>query len=444
MQPFRVFLRLKAISSKHRFKAMKTQWLSIFFLSLSNYALAQQTGTSVLEKFLQEKDFLKLEASYRQQKDTLSELNSLYYGAFIDNASNRCTQSAKKIESLLKYHKSELTPQTAPPLLNVQMDNFVKLNAYRKAAKVGEQILASYSTFLDSAKVADLKNTIKLWRALENAPPQQITKVESRVKWTRDKIGLMNIPIRIGNQVSDFVFDTGANLSTISLSYAQKLKLKIIATSIDLGSSTSIQNQAMLAIAPSIFIDKTELKNVVFLVLPDKNLQFPQLDFAIHGIIGFPVMNLLREVQIARDGQFYIPPSVSNNVGQNLFLDELTPVIQLQVGDDTLLCHFDTGAMKTELFKKYYDANKSKVESEGKIDSIGRGGAGGVHKIEVYKIPLSTFTIQGKKAALANLPVLTESVGDFDAHFYGNIGQDIINQFNKMTINFQSMYIDFN
>ncbi|MCL4641086.1 MAG: retropepsin-like domain-containing protein, partial [Olivibacter sp.] len=228
---------------------MKTQWLSVFFLSLSNYALAQQTGTSILEKFLQEKDFLKLEASYRQQKDTLSELNSLYYGAFIDNASNRCTQSAKKIESLLKYHKSELTPQTAPPLLNVQMDNFVKLNAYRKAAKVGEQILASYSTFLDSAKVADLKNTIKLWRALENVPPQQITKVESRVKWTRDKIGLMNIPIRIGNQVSDFVFDTGANLSTISLSYAQKLKLKIIATSIDLGSSTSIQNQAMLAIA---------------------------------------------------------------------------------------------------------------------------------------------------------------------------------------------------
>lgn len=429
---------------------MKTPFVLIFLLSVSsisfifNTSFAQDSAeTSILEKYLKEKEFSKLKVAYKQQEIHLSDQDKAYYRALIDNVSNRCAQSARKIDDLLKNKERTLALEAVQRLLKAQMDNFVKLNDYRQAATIGDHILSSYAAFLDSTETFDLRNTTKLWHALENVAPQQITRKESRVKWTRDKIGLMNIPVRVGNQVTDFVFDTGANLSTISVSYAQKLKLAILPTSIDLGSSTSIQNKAMLAVAPSIFIDKTELKNVVFLVLPDESLQFPQLDFAIHGIIGFPVMNQLQEVQIARDGLFYIPQQVSAHVSQNLFLDELTPVIQLKVNDDTLLCHFDTGALKTELFKKYYDANKLKIESEGRLDSVGRGGAGGAHKVEVYKIP-STFVIQDKKVTLDSLAVLTEPVGNFDAHFYGNVGQDIINQFNKMTINFQSMYIDFN
>ncbi|MEH6306444.1 retropepsin-like aspartic protease [Olivibacter sp. CPCC 100613] len=421
---------------------MKTSTLFILiFISISSSLAQKQTGIKMLNKYLQEKEFFKLEAAYKQQKNILSEFDDMYYGALIDNASNRCAESTKKIERLL--NGSKLKGQTTLQLLKVQMDNAVKLDNYSMAARMGDYILSSYSSFLDATEIADIRNSTKLWRALENVAPQQTNRIQSSVKWTRDKIGLMNIPVRIGKETNDFVFDTGANLSTISLSYAKKLNMKILPTRINLSSSTSIQNEATLAVAPIVFIDKTALKNVVFLVLPDENLQFPQLDYAIHGIIGFPVMNQLKEVQITRDGLFHIPEQIANNVDQNLVLDGLTPIIQLKIDNDTLLCRFDTGALETELFKKYYEANKSRVEQEGRVDSIRRAGAGGTHKVNAYKMAPSTFIINHKKTTLSNFAILTESLGDFDKHFYGNIGQDIIGRFNKMTINFQSMYIDF-
>jgi hypothetical protein len=51
--------------------------------------------------------------------------------------------------------------------------------------------------------------------------------------------------------------------------------------------------------------------------------------------------------------------------------------------------------------------------------------------------------IGGKTARLAKAEVITEAINDDSREFYGNLGQDIIKQFDKMTVDLKNMQLVF-
>lgn len=250
------------------------------------------------------------------------------------------------------------------------------------------------------------------------------------------------IPVKMGTINEDFIFDTGANLSTISESQAKKMKLKLFEQIVDIGSSTQKNVQSKLALADSLYVGDILFKNVLFIVMPDSQLTFPQINYAIKGIIGFPVINQLGEVHLNKDGKIFIPKVASKKTKKNMFFEGLNPVVRLFSKKDTLLFTFDTGAKSSELSFKYYKEHKSDVEKKGILQTNGRGGVGG--KVEVKEYMLSNFQIQigQHKTNLDKIPVTLEEY-DFNKYFDGNLGQDVFLKFNKLTINFENMNIDF-
>jgi hypothetical protein len=69
------------------------------------------------------------------------------------------------------------------------------------------------------------------------------------------------------------------------------------------------------------------------------------------------------------------------------------------------------------------------------------GGAGGNVEYEGFVIQ-HTFHIGDKPIALKKINLLKSKIKNETV--YGNIGQDIIRQFSKMTLNFKDMFIHFN
>jgi len=69
------------------------------------------------------------------------------------------------------------------------------------------------------------------------------------------------------------------------------------------------------------------------------------------------------------------------------------------------------------------------------------GGASGGKEFDGFVVS-ETFNILGKEVTLENIQLLKEKVNETET-VYGNIGQDLIRQFNKMTINFSHMFIKF-
>ena len=117
--------------------------------------------------------------------------------------------------------------------------------------------------------------------------------------------------------------------------------------------------------------------------------------------------------------------------------------MRLALQGDTLLFKFDTGAVDTELFARYFRQHQPWITQQGRPDTVTRGGAGGTSQTEVYIVDSLTFSVGDQQAVVPEISILVDTVDSFDEHYYGNIGQDLIGQFDELILNFEHMYLAF-
>ncbi len=414
--------------------------LFLFCVACTAYD-AQLAGR--LESYAREGDFFRVRELLQDAGRKIPRVDYLYYTAICESKFDRCESSNRNIGVLLDHHSNVLSDSLVVELLSARADNHVRLYQYRLAAESYDLIAERYAGGLDSADVADYRNSARLFGALADVPGQRMTlDADVTIPAFRDGFGMHKVPVCAGGIPMDFVWDTGANLSTVTESCAEKLNFRILDTSIEVGSSTSAKANARLAVADSIRVGGILFEHVVFLVFPDELLSFPQVGLVIDGIIGFPVMHQMGEIDMYRTGEIVVPAVPQDRGLNNLYLDMLHPIVAVYAQGDTLLLNIDTGADRTELMGRYYDRHKEWVEGRAAKVTQHRGGMGGVEETEAYNLPDFDFTLGSKQV---RLPTVTVIPGDFSfvEGRDGNLGQDVITQFDKMIVNFKYMYVDF-
>ena len=416
-------------------------------ISQNNSANAQtnSVGTEVaynqLIALLIQKEYFRLEVQLKLLKGNIKTEEQLYFQSYVDNAFNRNVQTIKDVDTLLEYYSSKISDSLKGRLYLLKDDSYFKLFQYSKAELCDSMILHNYAGTFDTNEIKDIKNRFIVRDGLQTTPPQQTTiKNSATIHWRKDKIGLIEIPIRRHLKTYNAVFDTRANLSCISQTYAAKLNLNILPVYYDEGSSiTGIQFKTGLAIADSLYMGNILVRNAVFLVLPDSILNVAP-GFSINIIIGFPIIEELNEVHIYKDGRMTIPLKSSKSALHNFALDGLDPIISLKTATDTLCFHFDLGASQSVLYYNYFAKYKEMILKEGTKKTSEFGGAGGMKQKELYTLPALHLYLNDKKVTLDKVDVLTEKNYPKEK-FYGNLGQDFTRDFNELILNFRDMYI---
>ncbi|RXK85324.1 retropepsin-like aspartic protease [Filimonas effusa] len=415
-----------------------TTMLVLVFTAIRAYNQTPAVVTDIC-KMIEQKSFIKAKQFYEKERKHIPAAYQYYFSACLNNSFNKLQESENSINKLLKQ-KQPLPDTLMVALYEIRKDNAVKRYHYHEAAAAVGTLLNNYRQYLSPEKLKELQNDFKLWSSLENIPPQTILIKDNTILGIRgDKVGLKNLMVSNGIDSVSFVFDTGANISTIAKSVAKKMLMNIIASDIKITAITGKQVAAQLAVCKKLLIGNIELHNAVFLVFDDIDLSFQQIDYHINGILGFPVIEAMKEIQITEDGYFKVSRQKSSgHASANLALDGLIPLIF--IGEDPFT--FDTGADHSLFYRPYYLANQQSITNNYKPASINFGGAGGGRSVSGYQIAAS-FKIDGKQVHLPNVDVLTENVKN-EKGIYGNIGQDVIRQFSSMTLNFDQMFIHFN
>ena len=261
-----------------------------------------------LETCFEASDFFSLKEVYDSNTDQLSQTHSLYYGAIISNVFNQAEKSNQVIDELLQKHTSFLNDTMINELYAVKILNHVNLYEYGEAAKSSAFILHNFEILNDSNDVENLRNEIKIWDALSKVPKQQIIKSENvTIPMVKDKVGLFNVDVTFGETTKNLLFDTGANFSVMVRSLAVELGFPITEADFYVTAATGLKVRSDIAIAPEIEIGGIIFKNVFFLVLDDKDLSFPQIDYYINGAIGFPVIEAMEEIRVSKNNQIFVP-----------------------------------------------------------------------------------------------------------------------------------------
>jgi hypothetical protein len=401
------------------------------------------TPNSGLLTLLKERNYFALKKQLALTKSELAPHEQLFFQAYLDNAFNQNKEAVQHISLLLSNYSSTLSDSAKAILSLLRGDSYFKLFDYSAAARNDSIALHQYARALDSNKVEEVKNKLIIYNGLKATPPQQtiITRTTS-ISWKRNKLGIVEIPLTRQRVSYDAVFDTRANISVVTQSYASKLRLRYLPVSYYEGSGiTGIRFKTSLAIADSLSIGNILVRHAVFQVVPDSVLYIAPVDFQINIIVGFPIIEQLNEVHFYKEGRMEIPARTTKSELQNMALDGLNPVLALRTEDgDTVNFAFDFGASKTMLFAAYYQKYRQSVLAKAVKTTTEYGGAGGIQRKEVLTLPSVVLFLGSKKAVLDSVDVLSEKVFAEET-FYGNIGQDFIGQFRKLVLNFRDMYI---
>jgi len=416
--------------------------LLLFFL-LNLPLMAQNSAFDKLYDLYSTKKYFKFISQFKETENSLKTNEKNICNVFYYALKNKPEESEKYFSAELTTNK-EIHDSVKKDLYSTSIINNVWLGNYKKSEEYSRILLQKYTAYIEDKDREEYENSLIIWKALAGLGKQEaVKKSETSINMKRDLAGLYNIPVVYKNDSIDFVFDTGANFSTITESYAKKLDLVITEGKIKVGTITEKKVNAGIAYSRSFNLGNMEIKNTVFLVVPDSILSFAGGAYKINGIIGFPVMEAMGEMILSKDGNFTVPEEVPESNLNNLVLDSFNPVIEVDYKNNPMAFTFDTGAKTTLLYSPFLNEYEKEITSLYKIEDIKVAGAGGETKIPGYVILNTELGIGKSKTNISKLDLLSIPVRDKEEFFYGNLGQDFISKFDKMILNFKYMSIDF-
>lgn len=290
------------------------------------------------------------------------------------------------------------------------------------------------SPLADSSTLADrgIASDLPFVRVLRDVPAQTVE--ERRGAVLRPEAGA--IPVTIDGKEKSYFFDSGADFSVLMETEARDLGLRIQPTGGTVGSSTDLRVQSAVAVADRVEVGGAVLRHVVFLVLPDSSLTFPGK--TIPGILGFPILRALGAVGFGHDGTIRIQADPPPTRGGTMALDEYALYAPVVLGPDTLACHLDTGSGITVLFEPFYRSHRKWADSVGRPDTVRVGGAGGIRRLPVVRIPATSLEVAGSAARVDSLDIYTSVLrpGSRDECL---VGRDVLGQFGEYVLDFTDM-----
>lgn len=398
---------------------------------------------NVLNSLTENKSYFKLRKYFEANKDSLSKTDKLYFQSIIYKVFNKPKLSNNTIEKLLKY-KTQLNDTLLNKIYNSKLSNNINLFEYKIAAETSKYIQQNFIHLTDSSDVEMLKNELNIWNALSNTPKQEVIKSkDENIIMKKDKVGLFNIDISTNNTKLNFIFDTGANFSVIKKSMVEKLNFQYIKANFYATAATGKKVNCDIAIAKKIVIGNITLKNVVFLVLEDKDFSFPQINYFPNGAIGFPVIEALDEIRINKKNEIFVPQKPIAYTSNNFALNELMPIIACEYKGDLLRFNFDTGASRTSLYPLFYEEYNSYIKQNYTQTEFTTASAGGKKTFKGYKIDSLHLKVANSSATIKNIILHIDNIGGKKSNFHGNFGQDYIKQFDQMILSFKHASVIF-
>jgi hypothetical protein len=250
------------------------------------------------------------------------------------------------------------------------------------------------------------------------------------------------LPLTVNGRRVQWLFDTGAGVTLISDAEATRLGLEIRASEGRVSDQNGGNAAARTAIARTVVLGRTQLHDVMFLVMPADQMPWKEWPPGKQGIIGLPVALALDAVRWTRAGTCHsgsravaVPTA---RTSATLRFDDLYVITTVGFDGKSLDFILDTGnQVGTQLWERFGRDFDTLVKAHSRKGTERVRQIGGDNEREITIIPGIGLTVGGKETRLAEGKIFTRPVGN--DRFHGLLGMDILSQSTEVTIDFRSM-----
>ncbi len=305
---------------------------------------------------------------------------------------------------------------------------------YRSLVAVMEK---RWISFPEKKENAQEQLTMNGFRGL----PNQEYGATSPSNITHEK-GSIFIPMSIEGKPATYFFDTGAWISCMSESEADRLGLKIQDSSGKMGQSAGAQVGFRTTVAANVVIGNTHFRDVSFAVFPDREEPWSHLPRERKGIIGIPLLMGLKTLRWHAAGGLDVAQASApfDAKTSNLVFDNDHLVVTASTQGQNIRATVDTGAVSTDLYQPFADQFVSLLSQSGKKGFTTVRGVGHAEKFPSVTIPRLKIRLGGSDVVLGRAHVLLKPIGPKCC--VGNFGMDLFKQTGGMSIDFGAMTLE--
>ncbi|SDA24884.1 Aspartyl protease [Sphingomonas sp. NFR15] len=357
----------------------------------------------------------------------------------IASRDNRLDEAARLLPPCLALLERTRSPR-AYTTFETLLDTYLRRGAYKKEYGLIVRWLDAHGDRTDPDTLDDLRNQLGTAALLRDVPrPRATGSRTARLHSYRNVLGTQNVDLTVGGVTLPWMIDTGANFSAVSESAARRMRLAVRDTRYHVVGVTGHSVSTRIAVIDRFPVGGVILRNVVAIVIPDAALHIraPRADYQIEAILGCPALAQLGRFRIDADGSFTIDRNAPLlRSGARLYMNELTPVAEVEIAGRTSLVSVDTGANRTTLHASYAArfGDRARLWSTKRETSLGLGGGGeGTVTVEPH------LTIGAGTATVTEHDVAVTLEGDKAAPVLGNLGQAALTANGSYTFDFRSM-----
>lgn len=421
----------------------------LFILCFFVHLLSAQTADEQIRAILNQGNYFELYRQYPVLKEELSPVMQEFCESMLGIAFNKPAKASKHLTKLINTYQADFQNQGLISLVQLLAFTHESQEKYREAADIIKSLIDQAGGQMDPTTANSSQSLYRIYSALQNESGMVINRLEKKtvVNLIYKAVGkeqknnprtVVYIPATINDSDEEFLFDTSSNTNIISHSLAMKHDLRIVADSIFITSALGTE-WAQIAIANQLVIGNLIMKNVLFYVVQDQNLQsYGQ------AVIGMPLIKKLDEIQLfPKEKKMLFPERASSKPSErpNLMLVSDLPVVELQRENENLLLNLETNKPVSYLNNTYYQKNKGKYSTNQSNSSLFIEEP--VKEIEMETLLLKpyTFQIYNQLISIPQMHLITQSPVPLPSTFDGTLGMDILLQFKKVTLNLKEMFI---
>lgn len=399
-----------------------------------------QTSSSDLDRLVQERRYPELER--RLPSSNLTAMERSYFEGILADRLNHVSQAIAVLERITPGLRTT-NPHRAAVALRTLAGDYFTVGRYSDASGLCSDLLEHFAVEFRPAEKRSIADDLHTFELLRDAAPEAVSGARNfSVPLQRDPIGDIDVPVQVGETKQWWIFDTGANISTITLSTAKSLGITISKGRSKTNGASGAAVPLWTAVIPQLSFGGAVVRNVVALVMEDKELDIDlgkDGHYQIQGVLGYPVLVALGSFTVTGEQMVVSPASQPSARSTKLYVEELTPLVMATVDGRELLYGFDTGSSSAEFSAKYLREFPLQFSSL-KTTQRSFGGAGGKRALPVYYLPEVELVLGNATARLKDVPVLARDRGvDKLDQLFGNLGLGLLNQFRTYTIDFKNM-----
>lgn len=176
----------------------------------------------------------------------------------------------------------------------------------------------------------------------------------------------------------------------------------------------------------------------------DSNPTPEEVPISVDAVLGMDFIKRLGEVQIDMLNKTLIVPSKKTALpeyGSNIHLDQNVLVVEVfDNNEHRMTFTLDTGHSGADLSELWYSKNAETL-SDLPTETQNSWGHGGKLCREIVRVDEYTLTIGERLITLRDIPAFTPTENIVTSQRYGNLGMGLLKRCEKVTINFDAMFI---